>query len=161
MTRRPLPLANAATFAAFVAAASDPRGRPTTDVRAWPEGYPATDWRIARAETLAGAYLYASFVIEEAPFTGTHPGQVKVNGGRTANVEEAAKAGELTIENESLLVRFDTLTGGVAARVSLTVPPAGWERQLGTAGIPVRFQNPNGSSRSITWGRSSCTMCSS
>ena len=54
MTRRPLPLANAATFAAFVAAASDPRGRPTTDVLAWPEGYPATDWRIARAETLAG-----------------------------------------------------------------------------------------------------------
>jgi len=45
---------------------------------------------------------------------------VKVNGGRTANVEEAAKAGELTIENESLLVRFDKLTGGV---------PRSWTRR--------------------------------
>jgi alpha-mannosidase len=64
-----------------------------------------------------GPLGYASFVIEEAPFAGKHPGQVKVNGGQTANAAEAAKAGELTIENESLLVRVDKLTGGVAALV--------------------------------------------
>jgi alpha-mannosidase len=71
-----------------------------------------------------GPMGYASFVIEEASFTGTHPGQVKVNGkqvkvnGEQApNLEELASARELTIENESILVRFDRATGGVAALV--------------------------------------------
>lgn len=64
-----------------------------------------------------GPLGYASFVIEEAPFAGAHPGQVKINGGRQGDVNEAAKAGELTIENELLLVRFDKTTGGVAALV--------------------------------------------
>jgi alpha-mannosidase len=64
-----------------------------------------------------GPMGYASFVIEEAPFTGTHPGQVRVNGKQTANLEELANAEELTLENESILVRFDKATGGVAALV--------------------------------------------
>jgi alpha-mannosidase len=64
-----------------------------------------------------GPMGYASFVIEEAPFTGTHPGQVRVNARQTPNLEELADAGELTIENESILVRFDKATGGVAALV--------------------------------------------
>jgi len=68
-------------------------------------------------------------VIEEAPFGGTHPGEVKVNGGLRGDAGEAANAGELTIENASLLVRFDKLTGGVAALVDkksgLNVVPAG------------------------------------
>jgi alpha-mannosidase len=60
---------------------------------------------------------YASFIIEEAPYAGTHPGQVKVNRGEAPSVEEAAKAGELSLENEFVLVRFDKVTGGVAALV--------------------------------------------
>ncbi len=64
-----------------------------------------------------GPMGYASFVIEEASFTGTHPGQVRVNGKQMANLDELANAGELTIENGSILVRFDKATGGVAALV--------------------------------------------
>jgi alpha-mannosidase len=64
-----------------------------------------------------GPMGYASFVVEEAPFTGTHPGQVKVIAGQAANVDEAAKAGELTIENEFIAARFDKATGGVASLV--------------------------------------------
>jgi hypothetical protein len=64
-----------------------------------------------------GPMGYASFVIEEGLFTGPHPGQVKVNGKQTANLEELTRARELTIENESILARFDRATGGVAALV--------------------------------------------
>jgi alpha-mannosidase len=42
---------------------------------------------------------------------------VTVNRGEAPSVEEAAKAGELSVENEFILVRFDKLTGGVAALV--------------------------------------------
>jgi alpha-mannosidase len=76
-----------------------------------------------------GPLGYASFMIEESAFGGSHPGQVKVNRGEAPSAEEAAKAGELSVENEHVLVRFDKLTGGVAALVDkktgVNVVPAG------------------------------------
>jgi alpha-mannosidase len=60
---------------------------------------------------------YASFVIEEAPFAGTHPGQVRVNGKSRADLDELSNAAGLTLENEFILARFDKATGGVASLV--------------------------------------------
>jgi len=58
---------------------------------------------------------YTSLVVEEGSFTGGHPGQVRVNGQPTPNLEALANAAELTIENESIVATFDGVTGGVAS----------------------------------------------
>ena len=60
---------------------------------------------------------YASFAIEEAPYSGTHPGQVRVNGRPTADLEQLPHGGDLTIENEFIVARFDSATGGVASLI--------------------------------------------
>jgi alpha-mannosidase len=60
---------------------------------------------------------YTSAVIEEGAFGGAHPGQVRVNGKPSGTPGELPAAGELTIENEAVLVRFDSATGGVSALV--------------------------------------------
>jgi alpha-mannosidase len=64
-----------------------------------------------------GPMGYASFVVEDASFGGKHPGQVRVTSPQATNPEASANTGELTIENESILARFDSTTGGVSVLV--------------------------------------------
>ena len=76
-----------------------------------------TTSRTSCSRSSVGPMGYASFVIEEAPFAGTHPGQVRVNGKPAPTSTNWRNAAELTMENESILARFDKTTGGVASLV--------------------------------------------